>query len=122
MKPIEEAKRHLSHQALRLIIGYPSSDNFKATGLQYQAEYYDKESKNQSRSGWHRLNAQIANMVLTSKELETFIQGEVEKYADQLMDKGYETSGIKDEDKEAEKLAEKIVKPTAKRTTKTSAK
>ena len=115
MSVFDIVRQKLISQAKRVVIGYPSKDLGKATGLYYSAEYYARESVNASRSDMHKLVAKVANMVLESEELHDFVGELIEKYSTDEIIMGYENSGLKEEDNEQEKNDEKIVAaPSAK--------
>lgn len=86
-------------QCVKLIIGFPSSDNSKAIGLHYSAEYYQRESFNTSREKFHRLCARVGYEVLSSEKLHKFLK---ETLIPEIVDKIIE----EDEKLEAEEKAE----------------
>lgn len=123
MSVLDMFHRKIVSNAERVVIGFPSGDNMKATGLHYSAEYYAKESVNTSKSDMHKLVAKIANKVLTSDELHEKVRELIDKFAAEELALGYEKSGLEAEDKEQDKNGEKIVaaKPVKKSAAKKAA-
>jgi len=111
MSVFDMMAKKLASQAKRVIIGFPSQDNAKATGLQYSVEYYAKESVNTSRSDTHKLVAKVAHKVLTSEEFLSKVEELVDKFVSEELHVAYENSGLKAEDEEQEKNGKKIVIP-----------
>ena len=96
---LSHIRDNLIANARKLIIGYPSKDNVKATGLNYSMEYFRKEAYNESRSNFHRTNALIAYSVLSSERLGEVIMEElVPLFVDQILADGFENSGLKIEE------------------------
>lgn len=93
-----------------LVIGHPSQENLKATGLWYSAEWYEKNAKNASKEPLYRLNAEIAHKVLTSDELKNLIENVlIPKFVDErFAEDKVQKSDVAVEDKEQEKLAKKV--------------